>query len=155
MRFSSKEDIEAPISDVFAMLSEFETYERSAIRRGVELRRLDEAAPTVAGLAWEAAFTWRGRARNMRLDLVTYDPPNAMWFEAESEGLDGAMTLDLLALSPRRTRLAVALILSPKTLSSRLLVQSLKLAKTNLTRRFKLKVADYAKGMEERHRRTA
>ena len=70
-------------------------------------------------------------------------------------GSPGGMTLDLMALSPRRTRMSVLIELNPKTLAARLLVQSLKLAKSNLTKRFKLKVADYAKTMEERHSRLA
>ena len=65
------------------------------------------------------------------------------------------MTLDLVALSQQRTRMAIVLNLKPKTLSARLLIQSMKLAKANLTKRFKLKVAAYAKSLEDRHRRTA
>ena len=59
--------------------------------------------------------------------------------------------MQLTPLSPKRTRLGVEVDLKPKTLSARLLVQSLKLAKSNLTKRFKLKVADYAKTMETRY----
>jgi hypothetical protein len=51
--------------------------------------------------------------------------------------------------------MAVVLNLAPKTLSARLLVQSLKLAKSNLSKRFKQKVADYARQMEDRHNRSA
>lgn len=155
MQFSSKEDIEAPISDVFAMLSEFETYERSAIRRGIEVQRVDMDAPIGVGLEWDTRFTMRGKKRNMRLNLARYDAPTLMSCVAASQGLQGELTLELLSLSPRRTRLTVTLDLTPKTLSSRLLVQSLKLAKSNLSKRFKLKVADYAKNMEDRHSRMA
>lgn len=155
MQFSSKEDIEAPIADVFAMLAEFEAYERSALRRGIEVQRVDENAPQAAGLAWDAAFTMRGKQRQVHLVLAAYDPPNGMRFESESQGLDGIVTVELLALSPRRTRMAIVMNLAPKTLSARLFVQSLKLAKSNLTKRFKVKVADYAKAMEDRYTRTA
>jgi hypothetical protein len=155
MKFSSNEDIEAPIDQVFAMLSEFEAYERSAIRRGIEVNRLQESAVGKAGLAWDARFTLRGKPRDIRLNLAGYDMPNAMRIDADSQGLESILTLDLLALSPGRTRMSVALNLAPKTLPARLLVQSLKLAKGNLTKRFKGKVADFARQMEDRHKRTA
>ena len=93
--------------------------------------------------------------RDLDLRLATYERPTTIRFESDSNGLAGVMTLDLMALSPRRTRMSVSVELTPKTLAARLLVQSLKLAKSNMTKRFKLKVADYAKNMEERHSRLA
>ncbi|MCF6329308.1 MAG: hypothetical protein L3J02_05870, partial [Henriciella sp.] len=81
--------------------------------------------------------------------------PNTMRFDAESQGLNGVLNLELLALSSGRTRLSVKLNLAPKTLPARLLVQSLKLAKSNLNKRFKWRVAEYAKKVEDRHSRMA
>ncbi len=155
MKFSSNEDIEAPIGDVFAMLSEFETYERSAIRRGIEVQRVGEHEAVAVGMAWDAQFIMRGKKKDIKLSLTEFDAPDAMRFEAENQGLGGVLTLDLLALSSGRTRLSVTLKLAPKTLPARLLMQSLKLAKSNLTKRFKRKVAEYAKNMEDRHSRMA
>ena len=155
MKFSSKEDIEAPIEDVFALLSEFETYERSAIRRGIDVQRMTDISTPRAGITWHVQFNLRGKKRELDLVMAEYDRPNTMRIDARSTGLDGYMSLDLLALSQKRTRMAVALELKPKTLSARLLVQSFKLAKSNLTKRFKLRVAEFAKGMEDRISRTA
>ena len=56
-----------------------------------------------------------------------------------------------MALSRGRTRVAVELEVKPLNLSARLLVQSLKLAKGSLTRKYKLRIGEYAKGMEERY----
>ncbi len=151
MKFSSKEDIEAPVGEVFAMLSDFESFERSAIRRGIEVERVGGGDAPAVGHCWQTRFLMRGKMRDMSIDLTRYDAPEIMRFETDSHGLTGAFVIDLMALSPRRTRMSVAIDLAPKNLSARLLLQSLKLAKSTLTKRFKLKVAEYAKHMEERH----
>ena len=57
--------------------------------------------------------------------------------------------MELLALSRNRTRLSVTIDLTPKSLSARLLLQSLKLAKNNLTRKFKLRVSEFAEVIED------
>ncbi|AVO37739.1 SRPBCC family protein [Pukyongiella litopenaei] len=154
MQFSSKEDIEAPVEAVFAMLAEVERYERAAIRRGIDVRRLSGAAETGAGMEWEALFSLRGKPRTMQVRLSELEPNSRLRFDSESHGLTGFLNLELLELSPRRSRMAVVLNLKPNTIPARLLIQSLKLAKANLTRRFKLRVADYARGLEERYRET-
>ena len=96
MQFSSKEDIEAPIEQVFAVLTEFESYERSAIRRGVEVDRVNDIAPPRAGITWTACFSMRGKQRNVQIELATFDPPQAMTFEADSQGLEGVLELELV-----------------------------------------------------------
>jgi len=152
MQFSSQEDIEAPVEQVFAILSDFDSFERSAIRRGIEVARVDGMASPESGITWNTKFTLRGKLREMRLDLVDYDPPNEMRFQAASQNLDGVLALELMALSQRRTRMSVVLELSAKTLSARLMMQSLKLARTKLNKRFRLKVAEHAKNLEDRAR---
>lgn len=155
MKFSSREDIEATIDQVFEMLCDFEGFERSAMRRGADVQRIDPMTEPGVGMRWDVSFMMRGRKRQLQLEMVRFDRPNEMALEFTSTGMNGSFVLELLALSRSRTRLAVALEVSPRTLSARLLVQSLKLAKSSLTKRFKLRVAEYAKTMEERLKRTA
>ncbi|MEO0745017.1 MAG: SRPBCC family protein, partial [Pseudomonadota bacterium] len=100
-------------------------------------------------------FMMRGRRRDMKLQMIRYDAPNDMGFSATSPGMDATFDVDLVALSRNRTRMSVALELKPLNLASRLLVQSLKLAKSNLTNRFKGRVADYAKVLEDRLKRSS
>ena len=155
MKFSTKEDIAAPIDAVFDMLSDFDTFERAAMRRGAEVHRTDNLRSPGPGMSWRARFMLRGRERKIGITLATFDRPNQMVFSGGSAALEGEMVIDLVALSRQRTRMSVALKLTPKNLSARLLVQSLKLARSNLNRKFHLRVADYAKEMEERHSRQA
>ncbi len=155
MKFVSKEDIEAPIAEVFSVLSEFESFERSAIRRGVEVQRMGDVTAPASGLAWDVQFSFRGKTRDIHLVLSDYQPVTGLRLSADGGGIEGGIEVELLALSPRRTRMVVTLELKPRTLSGRLLVQSLKLAKAKLTKRYKLRVAEFAKLTEERLSRTA
>ncbi|MEX0369057.1 MAG: SRPBCC family protein [Tateyamaria sp.] len=155
MKFSAREDVAAPIDKLFSALSDFEGFERQAMRRGADVQRIDPLTQPGVGMRWKAAFTMRGRRREMTLELVRYDVPNEMRFDLVSQGVTGTFAIELLALSRSRTRMSLALDIAPQTLSARLFVQSLKLAKSSLDKRFKLRVADYAKGLEERLQRSA
>ena len=153
MKFSSKEDIEAPIDAVFEMVSDFEKFERGARKRGLKVRRTDGMESVATGMTWNAVFDFRGRNREIDLTLSRLDPPTHLSVAGRSQGVTSVFDLELLALSRQRTRLAVELEMKPQTIAARVLIQSLRLAKARLTKRFKLRVAEYARHLEERHKR--
>ena len=138
MEFQAKEDIEAPIDRVFAALSDINGIERQALRRGIKVRRITPHDAPEAGMRWNAGFKFRGRDMTADVLLARFDAPEAMMFEGQSGGLDTTFQIDLTALSPGRTRMAITAALLPRTLSARLLVQSLKLAKGRVTRKFSI-----------------
>ena len=150
MKFSAREDIEAPIDYVFERLTDFQSFERSALRRGAEVQRVDNRDAPGVGMAWDIAFRLRGKMREIKMELTGLDAPTGIVLSSRSPAMGGDMVVDLVALSRRRTRMSLDLELRPKNLSSRLLVQSLKLARSNLTQRYKLRVADFARDLEER-----
>ncbi len=153
MKFSTREDIEAPLEYVFSQVSDFAGLERSALRRGADVQRVDQLSVPGPGMIWDTAFDLRGKRRNARLELIQYDPPNGMRFSSGSAAMNGDLVLELVALSRGRTRLSLEAELLPQNLSARLLVQSLKLAKSNLTKRYEMRIATYARDLEDRYRR--
>ncbi|QYX56402.1 SRPBCC family protein [Roseovarius sp. SCSIO 43702] len=155
MKFSSKDDIEAPIEFVFAQVSDFAGLERSALRRGAEVQRVDTRSSIDVGMTWKASFQFRGKTRRTTIELVEYDPPTAMAFVSQSKALEGRLDVELVALSRTRTRLVLTIDLTPRNLSARLLVQSLKLARSSLLRKFDKRLGGYARDIEERYHRVA
>jgi len=155
MQFTGKEDIEAPIDAVFAEITDFTRFERGAMRRGAEVQRTDSLTAPGIGMSWQARFRLRGRMRDVTLRLSEYDPPNGIVIAAEAGTVEAVFRVDVLALSRARTRLSVDLSVTPRNLAGRLMIQSMKLAKGNLSKRFRLRVADYAMDVEDRHKRTA
>ncbi len=132
------------------MLSDFDRFERMAMRRGVEVRRLAHPQDDPAGTTWETEFKLRGRVRHFSIILDECDQPNLMRFEASSKGMRGSTVIELLALSSRRTRLDVSLTLAAKTLPARLMLQSLRLGQSRFRRQFQQRLSDFAREMEER-----
>lgn len=155
MKFKSKQDLDVPVAQVFDMIADFDRHERSAIRRGVKIKRVDTQDQPGVGTQWEIEFQMRGRERQAEVEVTGFDRPNEMTFGAQMQGLDSTVEVVLVPLSKTRTRLNVVGTLKPKTLSARLLVQSLKLAKTNLSKRFDKKLANLAKDMEDRASKVA
>lgn len=150
MRFGAREDIELPAEAVFAALSDFERFERAALRRGAEVLPAGRPRPDGTGRGWIVSFRYRGRKRELVSEVTRNEPPRKLWFDGRIGGLDGRLALDLVALSPRRTRLSVELEILPRTLSARLLIQSLRLAKGRLNARFRKRIGDFRADIERR-----
>jgi len=152
MIFETKEDINAPIENVFPHISDFPGFERSALRRGAEVKRLDTLREAGPGMKWDLRFLLRGKRREFQLEMVHYDPPNGMRFHTTTPGVNGVMHVDLIALSRSSTRMNIKLEMQASNLTGRLLLQSLKLAKSSIAGRVNVKLYEFARSTEERLR---
>lgn len=152
MKFSSNEDVEAPQDAVFSMFTDFDGFERAILRQGAQISRTDSVRRKDVGMMWKASFKLRGKLREVTGELVEFTPVEGYAIDVASPNLLGFLNVELLPLSKSRTRVAVSLEIKPKSLSGRLMVQTLKLGKTRLTRRFKIRVAEFAKTLETKYK---
>lgn len=152
MRFATKQDIEAPIADVFRLLSDFESWERAAMRRGAEVARTDKLRVIGPGMMWAARFSYRHKPRDVEVELTKIDPPAQLQFSAVSQAIEAAVVLELMELGSKRTRLHVTADVTPRSLTARLFLQSLRLARARVDRKFDQRIAQMAGDIETRYR---
>jgi len=153
MKFSTREDIELPAEAVFADLTNFSRFERLALRRGVDVVRQRRILPDgTERIFWQSSFKWRGRKRRLQADMIECQPPERLVIEAQTGGIDSDLMVEIIPLSPERSRMCVQLELRPRNMAARFLIQSMKLGKPRLVRRFKTRISRFAREMEERWR---
>jgi len=150
MKFSTREDIEAPAEAVFDALTDFAALERAALRRGADVRRLDRMREPGAGMRWDVGFSYRGKPRNLVGEIVGFRRPQELAYEGQIGKMDLKGAATLVRLSPSRTRLVVEIELMPRSLTARLLLQTLKLGKANHLRRLSLRLQGFAREIEAR-----
>lgn len=151
MRFTAKQDIEAPLAFVYQTMTDFEAWERSAMRRGAEVERTDKLTRPGPGMTWAARFSYRSKMRSIDLRLVMMEQPSTLSFAAQSKAIEGTAKLDLMEMSSRRTRVHVVVEVSPRSLAARLFLQSLRLARGRIDRKFEQRVAQLASDIESRY----
>lgn len=150
MKLATRYDIEAPIERVFAELLNIDHWERSAMRRGADVARTDTLASPGPGMTWVTKFRYRNRDRSATLRIDRLEAPTKLDMSAVSSLVDLTIAFDLLALSVRRTRLHLAVEMKPKTLASKLYLQSLRLAKSRVDREFQTRVGKFVLEIEDR-----
>lgn len=152
MKFTTKQDIEAPLSQVWATVADFEAWERAAMRRGADVARTDSLRAVAAGIGWAARFLYRGKDRKMTIGLTAFDAPNRMAFKANSQAVEADVHIELMEMAARRTRMHVATEIHPLSLGARLFLQSLRLARARVDRKFQARIAQLAREIETRAR---
>lgn len=155
MKLTAKDEIEAPIAFVSAMFTNFDMWEKSAQRRGAEVERLDHLAAPGVGMEWKVGFKYREKKRGVEIKLLTLTPGQRLEFDCMSGPAEALVSADFVAVGPERTRVVVSVDIKPRTLSARLFLQSLKLAKAKVTKRFELGLAQTGADIEDRYRAQA
>jgi hypothetical protein len=152
MKLNTREDIEAPLDFVYAALSDFEAWERAGLRRGADVTRTDKTGAAAPGASWLVVFTYRGKLRKLAIRLTEMVPSARLAFTAQSPVVEGGMEIDLVALSAKRTRVTIGTEVRARTLAARLVLQSLKLAKGKVKKRYDTRIGQMCNEIENRYR---
>lgn len=153
MRLITKKDIDAPVAFVYKFLTDFDSLERHAMRRGADVNRTDKLREAGPGMTWIVKFRYRGKERTVSIRVDAMDGPNQLVMASFSPVVERQCKLDLLEMAAKRTRLQVTLDSQPKSFAARLFFQSLKLAMGRLERNLKKQTAHLAAEIEARYQR--
>ncbi len=151
MNFTSKQDIVAPAEHVFFQLADFDFYESYAMRLGAQVERMDNFANPQPGMCWNISGVLRGKARNVKLTLDTYNPVEKLSYFCVSNSLNAIVDFNVIPLSKTETRLKASIDIEAKGLSARVALQSARLAKKTLDRKFDMRIHDFAKKIEDKY----
>lgn len=149
MKFNFSEVVEVPAIHLFQQVGDFNRAELAVQRRGVSVRRTDTAEVIGAGATWDAVVKIRRRPRDLKLEVLAYDPPNGFTLQITSQIFVSEVRVDCVALSKTRSRLLMVNETRPLNLRGRLLIQSLKLARGRIKARGEKALADYARRIEQ------
>lgn len=143
MKFSTRQDTDLPADALFDAVSDFGRMERILVRRGANVRRLDPAQEPGAGMAWDVAFDLRGKRREVRLDVVQFDRPEKIVMRGMSDPLELTLDMTVIALTRTKSRLIFELNVKPRNMRARLMLQTAKLGKSQLDKKFAQRVGEF------------
>lgn len=152
MNFTGRTEIKANINATFAAFADFEAFERSVRRSGAEIERVDELTTPGPGMMWRIVADFRGKTRKIDVELKDYDPPEALLFSGVSTGFDAEIKIDLIPLSGRETRARISADITARSLAAKLILQSARLTKGKLNKRFRERFRRFGDEMTQRIR---
>ncbi len=154
MKFTGKTDVKADLDAAFGAFADFDAFERQALRSGAKISRTDDLTEPGPGMMWDVALEFRGKTRKIGVELVDYDPGNCLDFEASADGFDATIEVDLESLPDQKTRATISFDVRARTLAARLALQTARLTKGSLNKRFRSRVQRIGKEIDARIKTT-
>lgn len=154
MKLTAKTDLEVPAAFVFATLTDNASWEREAIRNGVEVERPPGSPERGIGAAWRMRGQFRGKARKALIRIEDMAQDQRIDMSIDSPSIEGTARIEVMVLSPRRSRLRVDLEIKPKTLAARLFINTMRLAKGRVQGRFEKGLGQLGARIKDRYERS-
>ncbi len=154
MKLTAKTDLEVPAAAVFASLIDHPAWEREAIRNGVEVERPAGTPATGVGAEWRIRGHFRGKPRKVQVKIEELTQDQRIALGLDSPSIEGTTRLEIMVLSPRRSRVRVDLEIKPKTLAARLFINTMRLAKGRVQARFEKGLGRLGARIKDRYDRS-
>lgn len=143
MKFSTRQDTDIPADALFRAVGNFSSIERMLVRRGASVRRVDDMTQPGVGMGWQIGFDWRGRRRGLDLRVTEFRAPEVIALDGTSDQFEMQIRMTVVALTPSKSRLIFETDVLPRGMKARLLLQTAKLGKGQLDRKFALRIGDF------------
>lgn len=143
MKFSTRCESDLPVADLFDQICDFEGLEHLLLRRGAVPKRLDPHQQPGVGAGWDISFNWRGRLRELRLVVDRFERPERLVLSGQSDSFDIGIDITFVGLSRTRSRLLFEVDIRPRTMRARLMLQTAKLGKSQLDRKFDQRIRSF------------
>jgi hypothetical protein len=143
MKFSTRQDTDIPADALFRAVGNFPSLERMLVRRGASVRRLDGMVQPGVGMGWRIGFDWRGRRRELDLHVTEFVSPELIVLAGSADQFDLSIRMTVVALTMSKSRLIFETAVQPRSMKSRLLLQTAKLGKAQLDRKYARRIADF------------
>lgn len=154
MKFKVSEDVDAPQSMVWTRFTDFSGFEEDVRGRGATITRVGNWQHAAEGVEWRGEVTIRGKARAVSSKVTRMVPQDLCVIESRVGGMDVYYEMSFVPLSQEVTRVALVLDLSADTLTARLLLQTLKLARGKVLQRLQGTLARQGNAVESEYRRS-
>ncbi len=154
MKYKVSEDVDAPSDITWARFTDFSGIEAEAKGRGADVVRAGNWSTPDVGCAWRGSVKVRGRARPLTSEITAMQAPDRCEIRTVLGGMTAIYEMTFLSLRADMTRVQMTLELSASTLSSRLALQTLKLAKGRVLTRMQGLLARQGNLSEEDFRRS-
>ncbi|MBL4628816.1 MAG: hypothetical protein JKY00_12430 [Roseicyclus sp.] len=153
MKFKVSEDVDAPADITWARFTDFSGIEAEARGRGAELARVGNWAEPAIGCSWRGSTKIRGRVRPVASEISALSGPDRCEIITTVGGMEAIYEMTFLSLRPDMTRVQVVLDMSANTLTARLALQTLKLARGRVMQRLQGLLARQGNLAEDDYRR--
>lgn len=151
MRLTAVHAINAPLDFVFREFTNFADFEAHAQERNLSVKRTDSLDDVGAGMGWEISGVVRGKHRDVSVTMDDFRQNDTMQYTSATGAMSGKMFFEFEDLGSDVTEVTFHVDPTADSISSRLILQSIRLAKNSVEKRIKKSMRIFGETIETKY----
>lgn len=151
MRLTAVHAINAPVDFVFKEFTNFAGFEAHAQERELTVERTDDLTDIGAGMGWHISGMVRGKHRDIEINLDELRENDRAQYTSASGAMSGQMFFEFEDLGADVTEVTFHVEPQADSISSRLILQSIRLAQNSVEKRIKKSIRIFGEQIEAKY----